>query len=454
MKASEEASIQGGAALRGSFGRGLLLLCLAAAAPVHGAELGPADLTVAEALRRAEAASPELKAALAQEEQARQSLEIIKAQYYPSLFLQGIRGYGLTGSKFSGVTSGAFGLSGVMGSSPATEPGVGLLSRATLWDLNRESALKTARQRLLAVREQNRVARYKLYQATLQAFFGGVRNRSQQEAWQELAKEIDAVAQKVDEFIRTGQHSLVERLLVQDPAIDAAMTRAVFAERYRSALKQLALLTGLDERGLSCPTLSSVTEQYLEAFETDLTNPLVAKAAADAEAARAAISERRSERYPKLQALAGLGPWTKDKKGAYESGVSLTNYSAGLALSLPVFEGFRVSSGIRKDQASFEEKERDLQAAELNVKLSDARFDEVISTSRIKLQYLKEGLSVAKEGLALAKRRYLAFEGPLNEVREALRNLARVQTQINDTTVDLLQALGTRAVFNGARLRR
>lgn len=416
---------------------GFFCLLLACSYPAFAQQ--PRELSVTEALRLAEKFSPEMKAAAAQEEQAAEAVEMLKSYYYPNLFAEGQKGYGSPAEKRIGV----------MGQPYAINPTGGISSKTTLLDLTRDYSLKSARQKLASAQAQKKITRYKLYQNALGLFFNAVRYKGQTEAWQDMAEEIDKVYKKVEIFTKTGQHSMVERLLVQDQAIDAAMTKAVYAERYNSALRQLAIITGTNEKEISCPSPASITEKYLENFDTSGTSPVIARAEAEAEAAKTGISVSSSERIPKVQALANMGTYEQSRSG----GASMNYYSANVSLVLPLFEGFRVSSAIKKAKAYAREKENDLVTARLDLAQSNARFDETIGTSRLRLRYLGQGIGVAKDGLEQAKIRYLSFEGPLNEVREAIRNLARVKTQTNDANVDLLQALGSKAVINGAALR-
>ncbi|MFH1619030.1 MAG: TolC family protein [bacterium] len=425
-------------------GQKWMVLCLAAvlsaAALVHDAEAAQRELTIAEALISAEKVNPEMKAALAQVEQARENVKMLKSGYYPNLLIEGQKGYGSPAEKRTGV----------MGQPHAINPTGGLSSKITLFDATRDYTLKSARQKLLAAQEQSRIVRYKLYQNVLQLFFAGVRYRGQREVWADMAHEIDKVVQKVDDLVRTGQHSVVERLLLQDPVIDAAMNRAVYAERYRWALSQLAIITELDENEFACPLPDALTEKYPEDFDASGTSPAPARAKAEAEAARTGILVSSSKRLPKIQALANMGTYEKTRSGS----VSMNYYSANLALSLPLFEGFKVTNAIKKARAFSEEKENGLKSAMLELARANARYDETTEVSRVKLQYLRQGREIAKDGLDQATIRYLSFEGPLNEVREAIRNLARARTQTIDTTVDLLQALGSKAVLNGATPRQ
>ena len=55
----------------------------------------------------------------------------------------------------------------------------------------------------------------------------------------------------------------------------------------------------------------------------------------------------------------------------------------------------------------------------------------------------------ANQAFTLAKKRYYNFEGTLVDVREAVRNLERIQSEVIDVKIDLLLAKGSKALLNG-----
>lgn len=405
---------------------------------------GPAaasETTVKEVLQAAERASPDLEAASAREAQARDAVEFGKSYYYPTLDAEGIQSYGFQGS------NGALGLGGIMSSPFRSGPTGGLVSRMTLFDLSRGYGIKAARSRLEAARAQTRVVRSALDQAALRIYFEGARDRGQMEAWQEIGAEASKVLTEVERLVRTGQHSPVERLLVQDQVDDAAMTAAAFAKRYEIALKRLALLTGLPEAGLACPSPLSASESSLAVITPGAASPAVERAQAEAEAARTVVGQRGAANYPTISALGSAGGMDKVKL------VNRVDYSAGFAVKLPLFEGFRTASEISAAKDAAAERGSLVLAAKLDLDEANASYDETIEASRVKLGFLDRELDNAQEALDLAKKRYLSFEGPLVDVRESIRNLARVRALRNDVKADLLLALGSKAVLNGGTVR-
>ena len=139
----------------------LLLLCSLCSA-LRAADTSGGALTIAEVLRRAEQASPELNAVAARESQAREGLRILESLYYPSVEFQVIQSYGYAGS------NGALGASGLISSPFRVGPGAELVSKLSLVDHSRTYGVRAARDELRALEEQTRIVRYRLDQAMLE----------------------------------------------------------------------------------------------------------------------------------------------------------------------------------------------------------------------------------------------------------------------------------------------
>ncbi|HVA65817.1 MAG TPA: TolC family protein [Elusimicrobiota bacterium] len=399
------------------------------------------EIGVGEVLAAAERASPQLKAAAAQEARARDAIEIGKSSYYPTLDAEAVQSYGFPGS------NGGLGLGGIMSSPFRSGPSGGLVSRMTLFDLSRGYGLKAARSRLDAAQAETRVARYKVDQAALRIYFEGVRDRGQMEAWQEVDGQTLKVLAVVERFVRAGQHSPVDRFLVQEQADDAAMTAAAYARRYQIAVKRLALLTGLSEADLACPSPASVSESSIGVIMPGAAPPDIARAQAEAEAAKNVVGARSAGNYPTVTALASAGGMDSVRLAQRQ------DYSAGFAISLPLFEGFRVKSEISSAKDAATQRDYDVLAAKLDLAETDAAYDDLIETARIKLGFLDRELDEADQALDLALKRYLSFEGPLVDVRESLRDLGSVQSRRIDAKADLLFALGAKAVLDGGHVQ-
>jgi outer membrane protein TolC len=133
--------------------------------------------------------------------------------------------------------------------------------------------------------------------------------------------------------------------------------------------------------------------------------------------------------------------------------VNKRDYSGGFGVTMPIFEGYRIQSQIHQAQALAAQRDQDLNAVRLQLDELNAHYDEIINASRVQLDYLQKELEVADRAFELAKKRYYDFQGTLVDVREAVRNLERIQSEVIDIKADLLLALGSKALLNGAKVQ-
>src|SRR5258708_3350306 len=239
------------------------------------------ELSVTQALLWAEEASAALKAERAREAQAQEAVKIAQAAYYPTFDLEAIQSYGFAGS------NGALGLGGLMSSPFRGGPTVGVFSKMNLIDFGRSFNVEAAKDRLRATQEDTRLLRYKLDQAALLIFLEGAKYRGEMEAWREINAEIGKVAQEVNKFVQTGQHSEVENLLVAEQVQACVLARATAEDRYRIAVHRLARFTSRRDSDIVFPKPASIEESALPLTPPNAVSPLVTKASAEAEAAKA-----------------------------------------------------------------------------------------------------------------------------------------------------------------------
>jgi outer membrane protein len=416
-----------------------IFLIIALSGSVIGAP--PRELTIPETLRMAEQTSPDLKAALQREHVSEQNISIFKSLYYPTFDAEAIDSFGFPGS------SSYLGIGGLMGSAFRSGPAVGMVGNLTLFDWGRSFSVQTAKSALKAVQEETEVARYSVDQTALQYYLEASRFQGQRDSYKQIAGYVKDVAAQVDMFVKTGQRSVVDRLLVQDQTTDAEMTAAAFDQRYQVALKRLALAIGMGADRMTCADPSALSDQSLGLSVAATVSPLVTQAAAQAEAAHSAISIASAQNMPKVNATASVGDMDEARL------VNKRDYSGGFGVTVPLFEGYRIQSQIHQAQALAAQRDQDLNAVQLQLDELNAHYDEIINASRVQLDYLQKELEVAERAFQLAKKRYYEFQGTLVDVREAVRNLERIQSEVIDVKADLLLALGSKALLNGARIQ-
>src|ERR1019366_4327258 len=253
----------------------------------------PPDLAVAQVLRMAEVASPDLKAAIERERAAEQNIRVFKSFYYPTFNAEAIDSYGFPGS------SRDLGISGLMGSPYRSGPAAGMTGDLELFDAGRHYAVQTAEKELEAVRARTQIVRYQIDQRALGIFLDAARFRGQEETHIQIMKEVLGVEKEVNHYVVTGQRSVVEKLLVHDQTADAQMTAASFHERYALAQERLAVVTSSAAVSYSVPTPPMVPEEALGLIKNGYQSPLVLQAIAEAAIAHSSVSQYEAENYPK-----------------------------------------------------------------------------------------------------------------------------------------------------------
>jgi len=91
-----------------------------------------------------------------------------------------------------------------------------------------------------------------------------------------------------------------------------------------------------------------------------------------------------------------------------------------------------------------------LGAVQLRMDEVNAKYDEIIDASKARIEHLEREEKLAREGFAVAKNRYFKLQGNLVDLRDALRNLGRIETDMKDTQANLLEATGAKDLLNGS----
>jgi outer membrane protein len=396
-------------------------------------------LTLEETLRLAEGNNPATQVARERENAAESAVGIAKSGYYPSLTFEALETTGFPAS------SNPMGIGGIMGSPYRSGWAYGLVAQATLWDFGRTSgAVSSARHDQLAAAEATRVQAAEIDQQTAAAYFDCVRFGSEQEAWSYVAKAAGSIFGEVKRFAKTGQNSVVERTLAEAQLEQAQTEVAALGERRRLAFERLRVLTGLPAGPVACPLLDELKESKLlpAANEKD---PWTALAAEQVSAAEARVSQAKAEFLPRLLATASIGDMHKSRL------VPEKDSAAAIGVSWPIFEGFRTKYRVQEANAIAAGRAASLAAVVQDRDQTLARYAETTGAASVKLTHLQEELRLAESGVKLAQKRYHSFQGNLIDMRESLRNFARVKTDWIQTRLEYDQAKVAVALLNGAR---
>jgi len=397
------------------------------------------ELGLQQALRLAEEASPSLKAAEAREKEAREDSTVAEAGFFPTLDLAAMD------SDYSNSSSGANGFSGLLTSLYRTGPAVGAFSKWDLIDISQWHDVDAAHFADDAAREAVRFKKAEVDQQALSVYLDAARYQGEADAWQKMVTELASIQRTVARFVRNGQYSEVEKILIDDQMKNAGLEVSDFNQKYQTALVRLGLFTGMDPQKIVCQTPEELPES-LSGLEGNGESPLISQADYARQAASETVGKYSAENLPKLEVDASAGYLGDDKLPDSQ------DYSVFVGIRIPIFEGFRIDAEEKKAKAEAEAKTDELASARLTLADLNAQYDQQIATAREDLATLVPEQDSAKQGVKIARQRYLGFLSPLADLQQALKDMVGVDAQIAEVKTNLLLALGSKAFLNGKTL--
>lgn len=398
------------------------------------AALSPAPISLEQVLALTAKNSPQRAASILQEAVAQQSIEIARANYYPSLTAGAIDTVG-SPEVIDLDTPMAFPYRG--GS------GAGITAEQIIWDFGRTShQVQAAKYALKYQQENTTIITLQVQQLALKTYYECMNDVTQQQVWRKLSQISDVITNQAKHFVNTGQVSIVDKYLSETETEEARTLEAYYQKKADEVSVKLAAIMSIAPHTFSCPMLSLSFEQ-LPAIQPSLDeNPLVKSAKININVAQEQLNSEKAQFHPKIVAEATGGRLTM-------SGVE-TNpaYGVGVGVVLPLVD-FAVTSKINQDVAKLQENKETLQAQKQQVQEVNAAFDEMIYASDVRLQHLRIERKLGGEAFNAAKDRYFSLQGNLLDLRAAYRNLARVEVDMINTQSQLLAATGGKALFNG-----
>lgn len=396
------------------------------------------NISIEEVLHLAEINSPKLSASKFRELVAKKSVDIAKANYYPTLSAEAIDDTGFSGS------AGLLEVGGLMGSPYRSGYGAGLVAQQTIYDFGRTYYdVEASRHEVELSQQDTRVTLYQIKQLALQTFYECAFYRTERDIWTRLSYESAIITKEVHHFVDTGQVSIVDRYLSKAQTEEALTAQAFFAERLKKAVQELAVIMNVPSDNFSCPPLPKELTNTLDPNMRMECSPLLARALVGTKVAQSRLKQEKSGFYPKIVAIASVGEM------ASASTVQKKAYSGGIAVVLPLVD-FHTAGEIGRAAAQLSAKNRDVEAEKQYLGELNAKYELIIQSSKVRLKHLNDEYNLAKTAFDVAKNRYFSLEGELIDLREAFRNIARVETEIEETRTRYLQASGSKALLNGS----
>lgn len=395
------------------------------------------NISIEEVLHLTELNSPQLSASKLREIVASKSITIAKANYFPTLKAEGIDDTGFSASE------GLLGVGGLMGSPYRSGYGAGLVAQQIIYDFGRTYYdVEASRREVELSKENTRVTLYQIKQLALQTYYDCSFFRTEREIWATLTNDSGVITKEVQHFVDTGQVSIVDRYLSKAQTEEAQTAEAFFAERLKKSIQELAVIMNVSADNFTCPPLPKELSNTIIPDGGIESSPLLKRAIADTRVAQSRLKQEKSRFYPKVVAMASIGAMQSARE------VQKKDYSAGIAIELPLVD-MHTSGEIQRAKAQLSAKTQDVAAEKQYISEMNAKYDLIIQSSTVQLEHLNAEYNLGKKAFDVAKDRYFSLEGELIDLREAFRNIVRVDTEIEVARRNILQARGSKALLNG-----
>ena len=421
---------------------GIFVLMFASTQTSIAAEPNPGEvLSVAQVVKLTLANSPALKGAELNSKAAEQEIGVKQAGYFPKLEFDAIDSTGFPGA------TGLMGVGGLMGSPYRSGASAGFVATANLYDFGRTSGrVAEAKSELALTKVGESLTEQNIKEEALNHLIACTYWASLEGNIGSLVEESKMVENEVKRYVRTGQRSSVESYLVESQTEEIRTELADSGSRKKDELKALGILMAKGG-GYDCPTFDTLNlTQVSEVSVADarLENiPLIEQGDANLKVAEIRLGIAKADFYPELVGIASIGALENARL------VNKQDYSLGIGLRFPLFEGLKTMHEVHKAQAEVDARSAFLDSVKEQFVLANQSFDQKIRSAQIRLDHLKAEHELADKSLRLAKQRYSSFQGSLIDLRESLRNQLRVLNQENEAKRDFFLAEMQKAVYLG-----
>lgn len=416
----------------------VLSFCLLIMLALHSSfVLAKQPISLKKVLSLAEKNSPQLTASQFRELAAQKAIDYAKANYYPTLNLEGIDSTGFPAS------NGLVGVGGLMDSPYRSGAAGGVVAEQIIYDFGRTAyKVQTSKYQAEYSQADTQVTAYQVKLLALETYYECSGYRNQRDAWAQLRKDSAVITREITQFVNTGQRSIVDKYLSQAQTEEAETAYAFFNERLQDSRHRLAIIMGVPDKSFSCPALP--VHMNLPIYNNDIySSPLYERAVDDEKISEAKLGEAKANYYPKIVAEASAGDMEKARL------VPRQGYAVGIGVVVPLVD-LHINAQTKQAQDNLLAKQQDINAEEQYLEETNAQYDIIIESAKVRLNHLNTELDLAITAFNVAKKRYFSYEGDVIDLREAFRNLARTESQIIDTQTELLQAKGAKYLLNGA----
>jgi len=315
----------------------------------------------------------------------------------------------------------------------------------------RRAAVATAREQLMMANVHFNAAHQQVVFAVTKSFYDYNTAREKvgvAESALAAAQTVDQAAQaRFDNGLATRPDVLQAEQQSAQASFDLEAARGNLRDAQVGLIESLGILptTPLQVAGVAEKKFDQNPEEPLDALIDRALSQrpdLVAKLA-NLRARRAEVRLARSAFYPKIS-LEGNAGWSKLDVNAYDSpytGNSKPVYGIGLAIDLPLFEGFARTARLRAAESAVREAEDDLTDTRDQAVSEVLRAYTDLQTALRKQESADKFLSAAQSAFDASLEAYQRGVGTYVDTQNAQRNVTLARSTVVDTRA---------AIFTGA----
>lgn len=300
----------------------------------------------------------------------------------------------------------------------------------------RESALRSAKQLLIAANANHDSRLQEAFVQAAQLYYATLAAQDSERAAQQVTRLAAENLKDASAKYEAGAAALSDRLQAQTAYSQARLSEIRAQGVVRDAKGQIALrmgmspqtplvLTGTLARRPGTAFVKSVDELLQQAREQ---NPSLVAARAKLNAARAGVSESKAAGRPSLSFIASLSDIHTQSVDYYANGHAIGN-SIGVQLSIPIFEGFERTHQVRSAQAKMRAGEAELTDVEQRVSLDLWTNYQSLQVETQALDNTAEWLEQSTLALQVIKGRYRSGVGSMIELLNASSAYATAEQQ-------------------------
>jgi outer membrane protein TolC len=258
-----------------------------------------------------------------------------------------------------------------------------------------------------------------------------------------LTKSHEAASQNLDVVEKQFSQGLVSefevlRARVEKSNLDPQILRAESDQKLAEKRLQSFLGIDLDEEiqlieeqvnpaiaGL--PPLDTMVQRALD------NRPEMQQRTYERDMRRKAIKIAQSEYWPSLDAVAGYGWQAQSDEFTLSKNIS-RSWTAGLTLSVPIFQGGRTRGAVTQAMAEHNQALLAVEQTRDNIRLEvEQAYDRLLQAKR-SLEIQQNTIAMAEEGLRIANLRYQSGVGTLLEVLSAQAALTQTREILAEAT--------------------